>query len=336
MSAARATVKKVPNAGLRIPEGVWRPSSGLLVYALVPILFIIGGIAIDGFTSFASARSMLVLASFLGIASIGQTLAVILGGIDLSVPALIGMADVMTTQLYGKGMAFGLVALIVLATAGALGACSGILSRALRAHSLIVTIAMSSIALGGVLAVTQGETGGLVPMWLTRFVSPSGHIWFVALPGVVGLWAVLAAVAVFLQRRMVLGRWIYGVGSNPVAAEMALVPTAAVYAAVFALSGVCAAIAGVLLAGFSGGADSSVGEPYLFTTIASVVVGGTSLVGGRGGYGRTIAGALLITELTTILVGIGASSPVQEMLLGGLILAMIAMLGRQASVREEI
>jgi ribose transport system permease protein len=125
-------------------------------------------------------------------------------------------------------------------------------------------------------------------------------------------------------------------GANPTAGRLALIPPVLLSMIVFALSALFAAVTGILLAGFSGGADPSVGDPYLFTTIAAVVIGGTSLIGGRGGYGRTIAGVLLITVLTTLLVGLGASDAIQQMLLGVLIVVMIAIYGRQRRVREEV
>jgi ribose transport system permease protein len=109
-----------------------------------------------------------------------------------------------------------------------------------------------------------------------------------------------------------------------------------VWAATFAASAGCAAIAGILLAGFSGGADASVGQPYLFQTVATVVVGGTALLGGSGSYGRTFAGTLIITELTTILIGLGYSDRVQQIMLGVRIVLLVALYGRDAHVRNQI
>ena len=89
------------------------------------------------------------------------------------------------------------------------------------------------------------------------------------------------------------------------------------------------AVAGMLLAGFSGAADPSVGAPYLFTTVAAVVVGGTPLTGGRGGYGRTIAGCLIVTELGTLLIGLGLDQAAQQICLGLLIVVLVALYGRE-------
>lgn len=305
-------------------------------YLLVPIVFLIGGALIPGFIGLQSIRSLLIIASFLGIASIGQTVVILLGGIDLSIPAVIGMADVMATQLYGRGLPFWEVALAIVAAALAIGIANGLVSFLLHAHPLIITLAMNSVVLGTILAITHGQNNGTVPEWLTKAVSPAGHLGGFPLPAVIVIWAVLTALVILFQRRLRLGRWLYATGANPMAARYALVRPALLWGVIFAISAVSAAIGGTLLAGFSGGANSSVGSPYLFTTIAAVVVGGTALVGGRGGYGRTVAGVLLITELTTLLVGVGSNTEVQEMLLGLLIVVMVGVYGRDQHVRTEV
>jgi ribose transport system permease protein len=102
-----------------------------------------------------------------------------------------------------------------------------------------------------------------------------------------------------------------------------------VWMAVYALSAALAAVTGMLLAGFSGAADPTVGAAYLFTTVAAVVVGGTSLTGGRGGYARTIAGSLVVTELSTLLIGFNLDQAAQQICLGLLIVGLVAIYGRE-------
>ena len=104
----------------------------------------------------------------------------------------------------------------------------------------------------------------------------------------------------------------------------------------FALSAGFAALAGVLLLGFSGAAYARVGEPYLFQTIAAVVIGGTALIGGKGSYLGTIAGALCLIELTTVLGGLGLKPPLVQAALGATIVALVAIYGREPHVRELI
>jgi ribose transport system permease protein len=158
----------------------------------------------------------------------------------------------------------------------------------------------------------------------------------VPLPPIVVLWLLLAALLALAERGTLFGRYLFASGANERAARLALVPVAAIRVGTFALSAVCAAVAGILLAGFSGGADASVGQPYLFQTVAAVVVGGTSLLGGSGGYARTVAGALLITLLTTLLIGLGFDDRLQQLLLGALIVALVGAYGREPHVRTQI
>lgn len=310
--------------------------SAAVPYLLVPVVFFIGGALIDGFISRWSILALLVLGSMLGIASVGQTLTILLGGIDLSIPAVMGMANVLATELYGRGWPFGGVIAFVLVLALLIGAVNGLLSRLLRAHPLVITLATGSAILGGVLVYTSGVVTGSVPDWLNELVSPIAHTGPIPLPGIVVAWIVITVVVIVLQRYTTLGRQLYALGASPRAAEYALVRPLLLWPVVFALSSFFAAVTGILLAGFSGAANAAVGQPYLFLTIATVVVGGTSLLGGRGGYGRTVAGTLLIVELTTILIGLGAGEVIQQILLGVLIILMVALYGREPHIRMQI
>jgi len=263
-------------------------------------------------------------------------LTVIVGGIDLSIPSVIGLADVVVTQLYGDGWSFWLACLLILALALGIGAANAITSVVLRVHPLVITLGTGLIVLGGVLSWNHASTTGTVPSWLVTAVSVIGRTGPIPVPGVVILWAVASALTIAFQRRTRLGREIYASGANPIAARLARVRTTWAWTVVFAISAVFAAVAGVLLAGFSGSADATVGQPYLFETITAVVVGGTSLLGGRGGYGRTIVGVLIVTQLTTLLVGAGLGSDMQEALLGILVILLVVIYGREPHVSTRI
>ena len=307
-----------------------------LPYVLVVAIYLVTAILIEGYARIDSVLSLLLLSSLLGIAAVGQTLTIILGGLDLSIPALIGFAEVTVSQLYGDGWPIALVIPLVLGGAALIGACSALVIRLLNVHSLIVTMATGAIILGAILAVTQGHTTGTVPAWLTDAVSVTGHTGFIPLPASVVAWIVLTALLVFVEQRTVLGRWAYAIGSSSAAARYARLKVTAVWVAVYVISAVLAAVAGILLAGFSGASDAAVGNPYLFTTIAAVVVGGTPLLGGRGGYLRTVAGCLVVTELTTLLIGLGFDEPTQQVYLGVLIVLLVALYGREPHVRSRI
>jgi ribose transport system permease protein len=309
---------------------------GLVPYLLVPALFVVGAAMIDGYSSHSSIVSLLVLSSFLGIAALGQTFCVIIGGVDLSIPSVMGLADVVITQLYGGGWSFWTAAAVIVAIAIAIGAANALISRALNVNPLVITLGTGLIVSGGTLTWNHQAISGTVPSWLTTATSVIGKTGPIDLPGIVVAWIVIAVLVILFQRFTRLGREIYATGANAPAARLAYVRTTWVWVFAFAASAVFAAVAGIFLAGFSGSSDSTVGQPYLFETITAIVVGGTSLLGGRGGYGRTVVGTIVIIQLTTILVGKGASSAMQEALLGVLVILLVALYGREPEVAARL
>lgn len=327
MSAFRdTTVSKLASryAGLGMP------------FVLAFALFFVINLFIPGYANINSLLSLLLLSSLLGITSVGQTLTIVLGGFDLSIPAVIGLSNVLFSLLYGAGFSAFATIVLILALAMGIGLLNGFASRYLQLNPLVVTLASGSIIFGAVWAGTHGEVSGSVPDWLVGVVSVIGTTGPIPLPGSVVLWAVIAAGILFVEHRTVLGRWIFAAGANPRAAELAHVPMLFVWMTVYALSAVLAATTGILLAGFSGAADPTVGTAYLFTTVAAVVIGGTPLTGGRGGYERTIAGCFVVTELSTLLVGLGLDQAAQQIFLGLLIILLVALYGREPHLSMRI
>ncbi|MDW6024844.1 ABC transporter permease [Mesorhizobium sp. BAC0120] len=318
---------------LRLTGDQWRVVGSL---AVAVGLHSAGTILIPGYSSEFSVRAMLVLASLLAIASIGQTLVVIIGGIDLSIPFLIGFANVVTAQLYGQGMNFGLVCVIVIGLACLVGALNGMISSTLKLHPLIVTLGVGTIVQGSVLLWTGGFPSGSAPPKLSEFVSIGGSSGILPVPWLVPCFVALAAVLVVVMARMPYGRRLFALGSNPRAAPLALINPVAMWIVTFAISAAFAAVTGILLLGFTGSAYGEVGQPYLFQTIAAVVIGGTALVGGRGSYIGTVAGALVLTEINTLLIGLGLQPSVVQAVLGAVIVALVSFYGRDPHVRTLI
>lgn len=316
--------------------GRWRLSGPVVTLLLALLIHVVGMLLIKGFGTTFGVRAMLVLAALLAIASIGQTLVILLGGIDLSIPFVIGFANVAAAQLYGQGVPFAIVLPGVILAAMLVGAFNGALSSILAIHPLIVTLGTGTTLQGAVQLWTKGFPTGGAPAWVQKFVSIGGTIGPVPVPWLIPFTAVLAIGVVLLLSRTVYGRRLYALGSNPRAARLALVDPVRMWTVTFALSAGFAALAGVLLLGFSGSAYAAVGAPYLFQTIAAVVIGGTALVGGRGGFLGTLAGALCLIELTTVLVGLGLQPPLVQATLGVLIVALVAVYGRESHVRELI
>jgi ribose transport system permease protein len=311
----------------------WR-AAGALGIALA--LHLAGSLAIEGYSSAFAIRSMLVLATLLGVASIGQTLVVLLGGIDLSIPFVIGFGNVVAAQLYGDHWSFGAVLALVAALALAIGAANGALSALLGVHPLILTLGIGTAVQGAVLLWTAGFPSGAAPDALSEFVSIGGSVGPLPVPWLVPCFALLAIAVILMLERTPFGRRLYALGSNPTAAPYALISPPLIWTATYALSALFAAAAGVLLLGFTGSAYGEVGQPYLFQTIAAVVIGGTTLIGGRGGLVGTIAGALVLTEANMLLIGLGLTPAMVEAALGLVIILLVSLYGREAHLRTTI
>ncbi len=304
--------------------------------ALVLGLHLTGSLLIEGYSAAFSIRSMLVLATFIAVASVGQTLVILLGGIDLSIPFVIGFANVVAAQLNGYQINFAVVCLIVAALSAIIGAVNGALSSSLSIHPLIVTLGVGTTVQGIVLLWTGGLPAGSAPAVLTEFVSIGGSVGPLPVPWLVPSFFVLALVVVIVLAGTPFGRRLYALGSNPTAAPLALIDVRAMWTITYAVSALFAAIAGILLLGFTGSAYGDVGQPYLFQTIAAVVIGGTTLVGGRGGLVGTIAGAAVLIEINTLLIGLGLAPSTVEATLGAVIVLLVSFYGREPHVSTTI
>ena len=305
-------------------------------FAMALLLQLVGTLLIPGYSAPFAIRALLVIASLLAVASIGQTLVVILGGIDLSIPFVIGFANVVAAQLYGQGWNFALVCVLVGILAIAIGALNGLISRGLNIHPLIVTLGIGMIVQGAVLLWTGGFPSGSAPEAVSTFVSIGGSVGPLPVPLLVPCLVVLTALIVLVLARTPYGRRLYAVGSNQEAAPLALIGPLRMWIVTYAASAFFAAVAGVLLLGFTGSAYGDVGQPYLFQTIAAVVVGGAALVGGRGNYLGTIAGVLVLTEINTLLIGLGFRPSTVQAALGLVILLLVSLYGRERHVRTTI
>ena len=145
------------------------------------------------------------------------------------------------------------------------------------------------------------------------------------------MWAPIAALIILGLRYSGFGRMIFAVGDNPVACRLAGVRVWQVLLLVYALSGAFSAVAGILLVGFNDAADLGIAAPFLLPSVAAVVIGGTSILGGSGGYGGTILGALILTVLDSLLTILNASQALKQILYGSIILALAWLYARTSS-----
>jgi ribose transport system permease protein len=308
------------------------PLFQLLGLAMVCLL---GVVSVDGFATPASVDAILVLSSFLGLAALGQTLVVLIGGFDLSIPAFILLGATMIVELAGADR-WPFVAALALAVAVAfvLGSVNGLVCHFFHIQPLIVTLGMSAVVDGILQVWTGGTISGTVPSWLSTLASPSAKTLGLSIPPLPVLWLVFAVVVGVVLQRTIPGRWMYATGANMRAARLALVPVGMVWVGAFAASAVFSALTGMLLAGFAPG-DTSIGDPYLFEGLAAVIVGGTAF-GAKGDYWRTVLGALVLVVLTTVLVGHGLSEAAQQILYGTVILIVVVGYGRDRRLRDQL
>ncbi|MFN8520065.1 MAG: ABC transporter permease [Chloroflexota bacterium] len=299
-------------------------------------LFVVGALLIDGFASVRSVRAVLVLAAFVGLASVGQTLVIVLGGIDLSIPFLVGVANVVGAKAFEAGLPWPVAICLTVGLTALIGGCNGFIARRCSVHPLIVTLGIGTASLAAVNWWTAGFPSGSAPDWITGFVSIGATTGPIPVPPIVLFWAVITAALVVAERLTVYGRRLFALGANPRAAEFALIRPLRMWVATFALSGAFAGITGVLYLGFTGRASGTVGDPLLFQTIAAVVIGGTSLIGGLGGYGRTAIGTIVLILLSTILLGVGVPSSLIQSALGALIIVLVSVYGREPRVQDTI
>jgi len=305
-------------------------SRAFLTVAIVAAVWVVAGLLKPGFGSYGHLRYLVELAAVIGIVSIGQTLVVIAGGIDLSVGAIVTVSAVgVPLATIAGDPSGGLAILIVLAAATGIGMLNGLGVAFLRVHPMIMTLAMATF-LQGVLILIAGGTAISAGSPILTFL---GNARPLGIPAGVLLWIVAAALALVLLHATPFGARIFALGANPLAAALSGINTRATTIAVYAISGFTAGLAGVLVLGMNGQGYVGIGDPYLLASIAAVVLGGTSILGGTGTYAGTIPGAVLLVTITALITVVNASPGWRSILFGSLILILLLFSGREAARR---
>src|SRR5689334_20343984 len=296
-------------------------------FACILLVLLIGSLYSSSFLSPQYLLQQLKVASFLGVIATGMMIVILLGQIDLSVPWVVAAGGMMATAATGWGPLGNVLAIPVGVACGvALGTISGIGVAFLRIPSMVVTLAMNAVAQGLMIAHTGGFSPQDASSPAMRFIA-TGETLF-GIPNALVVWAVVGAAAVFLLTRTTFGRTVYAIGNRERAAYLSGARTRLVVIAAFAISGGLSAFGGVLLAGYASKAAQAMGDPYLLPSIAAVVLGGTSILGGRGRYLGTVAGVILITLLQSILSVMQMPEFGRHVTYGVVMIAMLLIYGR--------
>ena len=301
----------------------------VIAFGCVVALLLVGSIYSRSFLSPEYLLQQLKVASFLGVIATGTMIVILLGQIDLSVPWVVAVGGMMSTAATGWGPVGEALAIPFGVVCGlGLGLVSGFGVAYLRIPSMIATLAVNAVAQGLMVV----HTGGFSPQDSS---SPAmralatGDVAF-GLPNALLVWAVVGAGAIFLLNRTTFGRAVYGIGNRERAAYLSGIDTQRIVLVAFALAGGLSAFGGVLLAGYGSHAAQGMGDAYLLPAIAAVVLGGASILGGRGSYLGTVAGVVLITLLQSILSVVQMPEAGRQIFYGLVIVAMLLLYGRQS------
>jgi ribose transport system permease protein len=264
----------------------------------------------------------LKVASFLGIVAAAMMMVVLLGHIDLSVPWTIAASAMLATAWGGAmampiGLAFGL----------AVGIFNGLGVAYLRVPSMIFTLGVNVVLRGFMVMLTGGFSPSSEPTPIMLYLA-KGVLFGVPIP--VFIWAAVGLVVTFLLRRTPMGRYVYAIGNRQAAVFLSGVNDRLVLVASFAFCSMLAALAGLLIAGYSSKAFQAMGDSYLLPSIAAVVIGGANILGGSGRFSGTVAGTILIVLLQSVLSVMQMPEAGRQIIYGVVIIAMLLAYGRSA------
>jgi len=299
-----------------------------MAFVCILLLLFVGGMYSSNFLSPEYLLQQLKVASFLGVIATGMMLVILLGQIDLSVPWVVTVGAMMSCALVGHGTIGAILAIPFGILCGVvIGLVNGFGVAYLRIPSMIITLATNAVAQGLMVVYTGGFSPQDSASPAMRYLATGFTI--PGVPNSVICWTIVAAVAVFLLTRTTFGRAVYGIGNRERAAYLSGINTRRIVMTVFGISGGLAALGGVLLAGYASKAAQSMGDAYLLPAIAAVVLGGTSILGGRGSYLGTVAGVMLITLLQSILSVMQMPEFGRQIIYGVVIIGMLLLYGRE-------
>jgi len=305
-----------------------RPESltAFLVLLAAALMMLVMKLFSPAFGSMEQIAAILTTSIFLVIASYGQGLVILLGGIDLSIGVVMSIAGMMIAGLTnGSNEALVWALPVTLISCVAIGLLNGLGVAFLKIPPFIMTLAVGTAFFGVALGVTAGSSQRTVAPALQFLMSAQVS----GIPIPILLIGCFLVAGSLLQSRTAEGRKLYAVGSSIAAARVVGLPIEALTIAAYGISGLCAGISGLLLAGYSSSATLDMGDPFLMPTIAAVVIGGACVTGGRGLYFGTFAGAIFLSALSTIITVLSLSQGWRNIIQGGIIIIALILQSKQ-------
>jgi ribose transport system permease protein len=294
------------------------------------LVFVVGAFLHPGFASAGSIKAILVVASFVGFVAAGQSFVLLIGGIDLSIPWVLNAAGILfaTASLGSNDRAVPAV-LLALGLGMAVGAVNGLCIAYLAVPAVVMTLAMNGIMEGLTLGASKGLTCNSCSSYAPRVLQDAAHNDLAGIPVDLIFWAGVILFASFILSFSTFGRRVYATGNNPVAARLSGVNVRLVTVSLYMLSGLFAALAGIVLVAYGGQPTLGMGDPYLFLSIAAAVIGGVSILGGRGHYLGTVAGAISLVALVSLLQAENMPEYGRSIVYGLAILVVLVLFGRE-------
>ena len=308
------------------------PSRQMIVSILIlAAMLLLLGLYAPNFFRYNNILNVFLQASLLGMLAIGMAVVMIVGGIDLSLPANMAMSAILGA-LYMKATGEWVGAPFIMAGAGALiGLVNGLAVARLKMIPFVVTLAMMTVISGTSVWMTNSLSISQLP---EGFLDVFGARPFLRIPITVIIVAILGIIVTILMRSSIAGRWAYAVGISEKASRVARIPIAHVVLASYVFAGLMAGVTGILLTARLGAASANMGNDGMVLDIVSAcVVGGISIYGGSGRIFGALFGALLITVLSNAMNLIGVSFYLSLVIKGAVIIAFVAADGRRGGVQ---
>ncbi|MEX2104201.1 MAG: ABC transporter permease [Bacilli bacterium] len=300
----------------------------VIVFVISIILFVLGQMISPGFSSFSNIMNVLNISAMLGCIALAQTIVVISGneGIDLSIGATLSLSACIAAQVMdGQDSKLILAVFVVLVVGFLIGLVNGVGISYFKIPPLVMTLAMASVVYGISLVYTNGQPKGSASSLLKSL----GNERTIGIPNLVYLWAIVAIIALFFLSRSRWGKILYALGTNYLTAELSGVRTKVFRTFVYATAGAISAFGGVLLLSYTGTPYLDIGSTYVIPSIIAVVIGGIALRGGIGNYMGVIAGAILLTVLSSILITINIGEGGRQIVYGSVLLFLLIVYARE-------